>query len=91
MWSFSGLPRRNEMKTGVASSVFALASDAVTSLKRIHFYEARLSAYEAFCGNAAKYEAPQMRYEAKPDGFMFFALESRQKKADPSSPIRATP
>ena len=28
-------------------------------------YEARLSAYEAFCGNAAKYEAPLVRYEAK--------------------------
>ena len=28
--------------------------------------EARLTAYEAFCGIAAKYEAPQMRYEAKP-------------------------
>ena len=28
--------------------------------------EARLSAYEAFCGDAAKYEAPQMRYETKP-------------------------
>ena len=28
--------------------------------------EARQSAYEAFCGIAAKYEAPQMRYEAKP-------------------------
>ena len=26
-------------------------------LKRIHFYEARQSAYEAFCGIAAKYEA----------------------------------
>ena len=27
-------------------------------LKRLHFYEARLSAHEAFCGIAAKYEAP---------------------------------
>ena len=50
-------------------------------LKRLHFYEARLSAYEAFCGNAAKYEAPQMRYEAKPfQASCFFALKSRQKK-----------
>ena len=53
---------------------------AVPSLKRIHFYEARLSAYEAFCGIAAKYEAPQMRYEAKPfQASYFFALKSRQK------------
>jgi hypothetical protein len=43
--------------------------------------EARLSAYEAFCGIAAKYEAPQMRYEAKPyQASCFFALKSRQKK-----------
>ena len=49
-------------------------------LKRLHFYEARLSAYEAFCGVAAKYEAPQMRYEAKPfQASYFFALKSRQK------------
>ena len=41
----SGLPRRNEMKTGAASSAFALASYAVTSLKRL-IYEARLAAYE---------------------------------------------
>ena len=54
---------------------------AVPSLKRIHFYEARQSAYEAFCGKAAKYEAPQMRYEAKPfQASCFFALKSRQKK-----------
>ena len=50
-------------------------------LKRLHFYEARLSAYEAFCGKAAKYEAPLMRYEAKPfQASCFFCLESRQKK-----------
>ena len=50
-------------------------------LKRLHFYEARLSAYEAFCGIAAKYEAPQMRYEAKPfQASCFFTLKSRQKK-----------
>ena len=50
-------------------------------LKRLHFYEARLSAYEAFCGVAAKYEAPQMRYEAKPfQASCFFTLKSRQKK-----------
>ena len=49
-------------------------------LKRLHFYEARLSAYEAFCGIAAKYEAPQMRYEARPfQASCFFALKSRQK------------
>ena len=49
-------------------------------LKMLHFYEARLSAYEAFCGIAAKYEAPQMRYEAKPfQASCFFALKSRQK------------
>ena len=42
--------------------------------------EARLSAYEAFCGIAAKYEAPQMRYEAKPfQASCFFTLKSRQK------------
>ena len=42
-------------------------------LKR-RFYEARLTAYEAFCGIAAKYEAPQMRYEAKPfQASCFFA------------------
>ena len=42
--------------------------------------EARLSAYEAFCGIAAKYEAPQMRYEAKPfQASCFFVLKSRQK------------
>ena len=36
-------------------------------------YEARLTAYEAFCGVAAKYEAPLTRYEAKAlTGFMFF-------------------
>ena len=47
---------------------------AVPSLKRIHFYEARQSAYEAFCGIAAKYEAPLMRYEAKPfQASCFFA------------------
>jgi hypothetical protein len=34
-------------------------------LKR-RFYEARLTAYEAFCGDAAKYEAPLARCEAKP-------------------------
>jgi hypothetical protein len=33
-------------------------------LKRLHFYEARLSAYEAFCGIAAKYEAHLMMHEA---------------------------
>ena len=58
----------------------ALASYAVTSLKR-RFYEARLSAYEAFCGVAAKYEAPQMRYEAKPfQASCFFCLEIKAKK-----------
>ena len=36
--------------------------------------------YEAFCGDAAKYEAPQMRYETKPfQASCFFALKSRQK------------
>ena len=36
--------------------------------------------YEAFCGIAAKYEAPQMRYEAKPfQASCFFVLKSRQK------------
>ena len=72
--------KRKMLHNEVASSVFALASYAVTSLKRLHFYEARLSAYEAFCGVAAKYEAPQMRYEAKPfQASYFFALKSRQK------------
>ena len=56
---------RNEMKTGTMLQPSSLCY-AVPSLKRIHFYEARQSAYEAFCGIAAKYEAPQMRYEAKP-------------------------
>jgi len=48
------------MKTGAASSVFALASYAVTSLKR-RIYEARLAAYEAhfvltsFARQASKY------------------------------------
>ena len=47
--------------------------------------EARLSAYEAFCGIAAKYEAPQMRYEAKPfQASCFFALKSRQKNGGES-------
>ena len=51
-------------------------------LKRLHFYEARLSAYEAFCGVAAKYEAPQMRYEAKPfQASYFFALNKAKKMA----------
>ena len=36
-------------------------------LKRLaRIYEARLTAYEAFCGDAAKYEAPLARCEAKP-------------------------
>ena len=38
--------------------------------------EARLPAYEAFCGIAAKYEAPQMRYEdimRDTRGLSFFA------------------
>ena len=43
--------------------------------------EARLTAYEAFCGVAAKYEAPQMRYEAKPfQASCFFCLEIKAKK-----------
>ena len=42
-------------------------------LKR-RIYEARLTAYEAFCGCAAKYEAPLTRYEAKPfQASCFFA------------------
>ena len=49
-------------------------------LKGLHFYEARLSAYEAFCGIAAKYEAPLMRYEAKPfQASCFFALNQGKK------------
>ena len=60
----------------------ALASYAVTSLKR-RFYEARLSAYEVFCGIAAKYEAPQMRYEAKPFQASYFLPEIRAKKWQP--------
>ena len=45
--------------------------------------EARLSAYEAFCGDAAKYEAPQMRYEAKPfQASCFFALNQGKKMAE---------
>ena len=56
------------MKTGAASAVFALLRSAKS--EKASFYEARLSAYEAFYGIAAKYEAPQMRYEAKPDGFI---------------------
>ena len=53
---------------------------AVPSLKRLHFYEARLSAYEAFCGIAAKYEAPQMRYEAKPFQASYFFAQNLGKK-----------
>ena len=47
-------------------------------LKRLHLYEARLTAYEAFCGVAAKYEAPHMRYEAKPFQASF-TIFARQK------------
>ena len=46
----------------------------VASSEKASFYEARLSAYEAFCGVAAKYEAPQMRYEAKPFQASYFLL-----------------
>ena len=67
------------MKTGAASAVFALLRSAKS--EKASFYEARLSAYEAFYGIAAKYEAPQMLYEAKPfQASCFFALKSRQKK-----------
>ncbi|MBQ4106401.1 MAG: hypothetical protein IJC73_02340 [Lentisphaeria bacterium] len=42
--------------------------------------EARLPAYEAFCGIAAKYEAPQMRYEAKPFQASYFLPWIKAKK-----------
>ena len=47
-------------------------------LKRlVRIYEARLTAYEAFCGDAAKYEAPLTRCEAKPfqASFTIFAKQ----------------
>ena len=41
--------------------------------------------YEAFCGDAAKYEAPQMRYEAKPfQASCFFALNQGKKNGGES-------
>ena len=63
------------------------------SLKRLHFYEARLSAYEAFCGDAAKYEAPLMRYEAKPfqASFRHFFLQKKMAEEVGFEPTEGRP
>ena len=62
------MPRRNEMKAGTMLPPSSLCY-AVPSMKRLHFYEARLTAYEA---QLTLHEAALRTMKQSPDRLHFY-------------------